>query len=171
VWLNRVDNIIKPRLDRKGIIHTVSYARRDMVMRSKYSGVMMTHGRADTEIAVEEFKGASSPAILVSPTMATGWDFPDDECRWQIIVKLPYPDTRGAIMKAMIEGDPSYVSYLVMQQLIQAAGRGVRSETDWCETFIIDNNITWFLRRNRKMALGWFLEAYSVERMLPRPPN
>ena len=171
VWLNRIDNIIRTRLDRKGVIHTVSYKRRDLILESsKFRDNMITHNRKDTEDTVREFKLADPPSILVSPSMATGWDFPDDECRWQIILKLPYPDTRGAIIKARSREDPKLIPYLVMQQLIQAAGRGVRSKEDWCETFIIDNNITWFIRQEEKLALGWFLEAFKVNRMIPEPP-
>jgi len=100
--------------------------------------------------------------------MATGWDFPDDECRWQIIIKLPYPDTRGNIVKTRAKEDKDFTAYLVMQQLIQAAGRGTRRATDWCETFIIDDNIQWFLGRNQHLSVEWFKGAYKVSRTVPR---
>lgn len=166
--MSKVDNIIRPRLGTKGIIHTVSYGRRDMVIeRSKYSDYMGTHQRRDTEEVVNRFKKSDPPFILVSPTMATGWDFPGDECRWQIIVKLPYPDTRGAIIKARSKMDKDLTAYMVMQQLIQAAGRGVRSADDWCETFILDNNIGWFLQRNQHLLVEWFAGAYQVRTTIP----
>ena len=66
--------------------------------------------------------------------------------------------------------DPELISYMVMQQLIQTAGRGVRSKEDWCETFILDNNVTWFIRQEKKLALEWFIEAFTINRMIPKPP-
>lgn len=170
IWTTKVDNIIRDRIGTKGIIHTVSYARRDMILeRSRYSEHMVTHQRKNTESVVRAFKNAKAPTILVSPSMATGWDFPDSECRWQIIVKLPYPDTRGAIIKARNKSDGDFAAYIVMQQLIQATGRGVRSAEDWCETFITDNNITWFLDRNQHLLVEWFKGAYRVNRTIPAP--
>lgn len=170
MWINRVDQIIKDRLDRKGIIHTISYARCKMLVeQSRYKEYMVTHDTASTEATVRSFKKSEAPCILVSPSMSTGWDFPDDECRWQIIVKLPYPDTRGDIMKARTKNDSDFSAYIVMQQLIQASGRGVRSKSDYCETFITDNNITWFINRYRGLSVDWFSEAYRVSRTIPKP--
>lgn len=168
-WLTRLDQIIRDRADRKGIVHTVSYARRNLVLEnSKFSSQMITHNRADTESVVRRFKRNQSPLILVSPSMATGWDFPDDECRWQVIIKLPYPDTRGNVMKTRSKLDPDYTSYLTMQQLIQACGRGVRSATDWCETFIIDDNIVWFIDRYQHLAVNWFMGAFGTSATVPK---
>jgi Rad3-related DNA helicase len=165
-----VDQIIAPRLGTKGIIHTVSYARRDMVLgRSKFAEHMMTHDRKDTEDTVKRFKREEAPCILVSPSMATGWDFPDAQCRWQIIIKLPYPDTRGPIMKERSKRDKDYSSYITMQQLIQATGRGVRNETDFCETFILDNNVSWFLTSFKHLSVKWFNDAFQTRNTLPLP--
>jgi Rad3-related DNA helicase len=131
---------------------------------------MITHDTAaTTEAVVKRFKEMDAPCILVSPSMATGWDFPGDECRWQIIVKLPYPDMRGNIMKSRSKKDPSFSAYLVMQQLIQAVGRGCRSQEDWCETFVTDDNVMWFLKRNKKLSVEWFLDAYKTCNAIPLP--
>jgi ATP-dependent DNA helicase DinG len=170
LWIGKIDNIIKPRLSTKGIIHTVSYARRDLVLeKSRYRDHMITHDRKDTESTVQNFKLSDPPLILVSPSMATGWDFPGDDCRWQILPKLPYPDTRGEIMKKRSKADPDYTAYIVMQLLIQAAGRGVRSEEDWCECFILDNNVQWFIEKNRHLNVNWFRGAYQQKAVIPKP--
>ena len=170
IWLSRLDSIIESMLGTKGIIHTVSYARRDLVLeRSKFATHMITHQRLNTESVVRSFKSSPAPAILVSPSMVTGWDFPGDECRWQVIVKMPYPDIRGEITKARSKRDKDFVNYKVAQQLIQTTGRGCRSEDDTCQTFIIDNNVTWFLEQNRHLLVEWFGGAYRVERSIPEP--
>ena len=172
IWLTKLDNLIRDRIGRKGIIHTVSYKRRDLVLeRSKYREYMITHNNTDTESVVRTFKTASAPCILVSPSMATGWDFPADELRWQIIVKLPFPDIQGTIVRARMKQDDDFAAYLAMQQLIQATGRGCRSEEDWCESLILDNNIEWFLKKYTHLSVEWFKGAYRVCRMLPKPLN
>lgn len=166
--LARVDQIIGERMGEKGIIHTISYKRRDMILaKSRYAHLMVTHNRRDTEAVVRAFKQSNPPNILVSPSMATGWDFPADELRWQIILKLPYPDIRGAITQERTRADPDYTAYLTMQQLIQACGRGVRSEDDWCDTFIIDNNIVWFLKNYKHLMVDWFGDAFVKMDRIP----
>src|SRR5258707_8109244 len=81
--------------------------------------------------------------VLVSPSVMTGWDFPDSQCRFQILAKLPFPDTRSKITQARQALDKDYGPYLMMQNLVQAVGRGMRSKTDWCETLIVDDNCAW----------------------------
>lgn len=170
VWLSRIDQIIKPRLDRKGIIHTVSYDRRDLVCsRSKYKDYMMTHKSKNTEFMVQKFKNADPPAIFVSPSVTTGYDFHGDTCEYQIIGKIPYPDTRAAIIKARIKADYDYGPYIAMQELVQATGRAVRSPTDRAESFIIDDNVLWFLNTYKYLAPNWFKDAFVSRHVIPAP--
>lgn len=171
-WLGRIDQIIRPRLDRKGLIHTVSYARKNEIINySEFRDHMLTHTTKTAINTVMSFKMADPPAILVSPSMTTGWDFPDDEARFQIIGKIAYPDTRNKIVKARCDEDKEYAGYVAMQQLIQACGRPVRHSEDWAETFIIDDNIGWFLKYNNKFAPDWFNGAFGTMKMLPKPPK
>lgn len=169
-WLKRIDQIVRRRLDRKGIIHTVSYDRRNMVMRnSKYAKYMYTHDRGSTEHEVKMFKRKDPPAYLVSPSITTGYDFPGETAEFQIIGKIAYPDSRNRITKARIKADPEYGSYIAMQQLVQACGRIIRSKDDIGETFIIDNNITWFLKKYASFAPKWFKDAYRYTETIPKP--
>ena len=170
-WIKTADRIIGARQDRKGIFHTVSYERRDFVMsHSNYAHLMMSHNRADTVKMVQRFKYAEPPKVLVSPSMSTGWDFPYNECEFQIIGKVPYPDTRNKITAARVKNDKDYAPYLAMQQLVQACGRGCRAEDDHCENFVIDDNIGWFLRSNRQFAPKWFMESVTSRLLPPQPP-
>lgn len=170
-WLDRIDQIVRSRGESKGIIHTVSYDRRNRIMsRSKNRERLVSHERRGAEDAVKNFKVDDRPRVLVSPSLAIGWDFPYDECRFQIISKLAYPDTRGALMRRRVEQDQEYTSYLAMQELIQACGRGVRAKDDWCENFVIDDNVLWFLKRYSIFAPKWFLDGFVSTRTIPRPP-
>jgi len=169
-WVDIIDRIIKYRLDRKGIIHTVSYDRRNLVTSlSRHAGIMMTHSTRDVTEKVREFKAAAPPKVLVSPSMSTGWDFPGSFCEYQIIGKIAYPDTRNKITKARCDADPEYAPYIAMQNLVQPCGRGVRSETDHCENFLIDDNSSWFIPRFSHFAPKWFIDAI-IERILPPAP-
>jgi ATP-dependent DNA helicase DinG len=170
IWGNKIDNIITGRPDRKGIIHTVSYARAKWLMeRTRHPGRLITHTRWNRAEKVAEFKAMSpeSGAVLVSPSMDTGYDFKDDECRWQVIAKLPFPDMRSAVQRARMEVDKEYRNYVTAQDLVQMSGRIVRSERDWGETFILDDNVTWFVRNAREYLPKWWRDAYQSVNIIP----
>ena len=171
LWCTRIDQIISGRLDRKGILHTVSYSRaRFFARNSKHKAILITHGSADTGAAIERVKKADAPAVLVSPATPTGYDFPDSECRFQIIGKIPFPPTQSKIMKARCKDDKELSMFLAMQELVQMVGRGVRSVDDWCENLLVDDS-TWFLHKWKRFSPSWFLDGYRSVTTIPTPPK
>lgn len=170
LWVARIDQIVRARQDRKGIIHTVSYKRRNFILEhSEFASQMITHDSNTARSCVEKFKAAAPGALLVSPSMTTGYDFPYSECEYQIILKVPFPDSRSPVMLARTAVDKEYPAYIAMQELVQAVGRGMRAEDDSCETFVVDDNISWFIRKYRHLAPNWFLQAFKRTETLPTP--
>jgi Rad3-related DNA helicase len=170
IWGNKIDNIVTGRPDRKGLIHTVSYARAKWLMeRLRNRGRLITHSKWDRAEVVRQFKAMppSSGAVLVSPSMDTGYDFAGDECRYQVIAKLPFPDLRSAVQRMRMEVDKEYRNYVTAQDLVQMSGRIVRSEDDWGETFIVDDQAEWFVKQAREFLPDWWRQAYRSERMVP----
>ncbi len=78
-------------------------------------------------------------------------------------------DTRSAIEGARNKDDKDYVAYEAMQTLVQACGRGMRSEDDRCECLVIDDNAKWFVPKNRHFAPKWFSEAWVWGSTIPKP--
>lgn len=165
-WVSRIDQIIRRRLDRKGIVFTVSYERAKLLLaRSKYKDIMITHSTKDVTYAVDTFKSSPPPLVLVSPAVTTGYDFPmQEQSQYIIIGKVPYPDTSDVVTKARHEDDKDWSSYIAMETLIQSSGRMTRSAQDKCEVIIVDNNIVWFMRRYGKFAPAWFKARYLGKR-------
>ncbi len=167
-WLSTIDQIIRSRSSKKGIVHTTSYALCKRVVNTSYfKEYMVSHDSTNTVNAVESFKRREPPSILVSPSMITGWDFPYDECRWQVIGKVAFPDGRSEVMRARHKIDPDYSCYLAMQALVQACGRGMRAPDDYCESFIIDDHFKWFIDKYKGMAQRWFLDSIKSIRTIP----
>lgn len=76
LWI-RLDQVAAKRQDRNGIVHTVSFARRDQVLASsRFASRMFVNERGEpaTEM-VEAFIAAYPGAILVSPSVGQGFDF------------------------------------------------------------------------------------------------
>lgn len=154
-WISRHDKIIKHRLDRRGIIHPVSYQRAlDIQAASKY-GKYMIVPRSSRELpaALHYYLTTKPPVILVSPAIMTGYNFPYEACEYQILSKVPFPDTRSAIMRARIKATDNYRDHLTMNAVNQAVGRPVRADDDRAETFIVDDHIRWYLRQAWDLGL------------------
>lgn len=170
LWMSNIDAIIRTRLDRKGIIHTVSYDRANYIVRnSEFADAMMVHETRTAQQVIRQFKQMDPPAILVSPSVTTGYDFPMEECAWQIIAKVPFPDARDKVLAARTERDKDYAAYLTMQTMVQAAGRGMRSSEDTCEVLVVDDNATWFLFKHKAFAPQWFLQSVKRVAVIPKP--
>jgi Rad3-related DNA helicase len=85
-----------------------------------------------------------------------------------VIAKLPFQDTRSAIVKARQEIDKDYGIHAMMQLVVQAVGRGMRSETDWCENLIVDDQWAWVWGKYKAFAPGWFWAAVKKSQTVPQ---
>jgi len=169
-WIGYIDTIIASRLGRKGIIHSVSFARaRDIALKSKYRQHMIVPEPGTTQRVVERFKSMPPPAILVSPSVTTGYDFPGTDAEYQIITKVPFPDSRSVLTQMRSTADPLYAPYLTVQTLVQSAGRLKRSMEDRCETFIIDSHWNWFYMKYRHLFPIWFRNLVRRVDAVPQP--
>lgn len=167
-----LDQIAAKRTDRNGIVHTISFARRDEVTsNSRFSANMIINqkGEAPSEI-IEQYKSTYPGAILVTPSVGTGYDFPMRECEWQFVCKIPFPDGRSKIIKARQDDDKEYGAYSAMQKLVQMFGRPMRGEEDQAENFIGDENLEWFLPRYGHLAPKSFHGFFKEVSVVPPPP-
>jgi Rad3-related DNA helicase len=119
---------------------------------------------------IELFRNSGPGTILVSPSVGTGYDFPQDDCRWQFMTKIPF-EPPSKIVKAREADDPEYRSYQAMQALVQAFGRDMRSKTDWSERFIGDDHLEWFLPRYGHLAPRSFHAFFRRVSVVPQPPR
>lgn len=178
LWV-RLDQVASARRDRKGIVHTISFARRDEVLRtSRWANSMLINEKGDAPTPlIDEFKAAPDGAILVSPSVGQGHDFPGPACEWQFVTKVPFPPP-SAILKARTADDPEYPYYLAMLKLVQIVGRACRfgnkrrprDPHDQCENIIADDHIEWFLNRYGHLAPKSFHVFFQRVTRLPQPP-
>lgn len=127
--------------DAKGMIQTGSYAFAKELFNDAPPGVkermLVYNGSREKNIMVENHK-YSKNTILVGPTLNTGVDLPGDDCRFIIILKVPYPSMIDPLVKEKIRLFPLWYNSSTSNEIIQGIGRGVRYNGDWCVTYILD---------------------------------
>ena len=110
---------------------------------------------------LEAFKKSKKPLVMLSPSFDRGVDLPGDQCRFIIVCKMPYLNLGDKQVAARLKapgGDQWYV-FKAIQTLMQMSGRGVRSETDHCDTYILDAQFNGLLARTRQYVPKWWMDA------------
>ena len=136
-----IEDILANHENEKGIIHTVSSECMSFIMSNVKSNRLIAHNTKNRSEVLEEFKKSDEALVLVSPSMDEGVDLPGDECRFQIVYKIPYPDLGSKQVKSRIALDSEWYDYKTSLRLVQTHGRGMRFEDDYCKTYFIDNRL------------------------------
>lgn len=172
-WHEAIDEIIGARLDRNGLIHTVSYERAVTIwQRSRYQDRMLLHEKKQgIEDVVRQWREMPRGTVLLSPALTEGVNLAYQDCEYAIVAKIPFPDFTAPLMRARAEKDDSYTSYLAMQALVQAVGRHVRAVDDQGETFILDSALQWLRVRYWDFAPHWFHTAVKTLKKDARCPK
>lgn len=127
--------------DQKGMIQTGSYefAKRlynDAPEEIKYR--MLLYNGSREKFTTVKLHQMSENTILVGPTLNTGIDLPGDNCRFIIILKVPYPTLMDKLTNERNKLYPKWYMSHTSNEIIQGIGRGVRFNGDWCVTYILD---------------------------------
>lgn len=174
--INRVDEIINGRLDRKGLIHSRSYEWKDRILNySKVNNmndsIFQSHKPFNLNQQLEYFYQSPPPKVFISPSIYQGYDFKDSLARYQIIVKMPYLNkNESEIISRRCKEDRMYEVYYIINYLTQAYGRPVRGVLDWAETFMLDAMWIDFVRLYGVLFQKWFRQAWQVKDKIPSPP-
>ena len=168
-----VDKVLSDHPNEKGLIHTANYdLARFLVAESKYKDRLVTHSTKDRADVLDYFKSSSQPLVLVSPSFTTGVDLPYDLCRFNIIMKLPFPNKADSQVERRMKLGPDGLPNIKGQKwymwttacsLVQSTGRGMRSADDRCTNYILDANFTWFRNAVNQMLPTWWKEALREE--------
>jgi len=161
-----VNLILSRHRDQKGIIHTTSYSQLqyikdhiNKVSKENASRLIETGSSLDRSEILERHYSSKKPTVLISPSLHLGVDLKDDFSRFQIIVKVPYPDLTDKKISKMKERDPKWYTWNTVLRLVQAYGRSVRSKDDYATTYILDSSISYLLKSAQEIVPDWFTEA------------
>jgi hypothetical protein len=159
---------LKPKFDhvnQKGIIHTYNNKITEMVMQALQAAglgnraIPLKGGGKSREIALDTFRRAKQPLILVSPSAMLGLSLNDDLGRWQAIVKVPYAFLGDPSIVHRKDNINGWYEWQTAKDLIQTFGRIVRSETDWGQTYVLDDAFSRFYAQNWHLFPTYIQEA------------
>lgn len=168
---NAINSVLTRHAGERVLVHTVSYDLARTVaesIRSSGRRVYTYSSAADRHGALSDFCSEWGQAsVLVAPSMDRGVDLPEDLCRAIIIAKVPYPNLGDRQVNARLHspGGQTWYTVQTIRTIVQMCGRGVRSETDQCTTYLLDSQFSNGLwSRGRSMFPSWFREALVWKR-------
>jgi Rad3-related DNA helicase len=147
----------------KGLVHAHSYALSNALyaaLSAEFPGrCLYPRNAAERDALFAQHVETDDPTILISPSMAEGFDFKDDLARWQIIAKCAWPSLSDKRTAVMLERDPEWYRCEAFKSFLQACGRVCRSATDHGVTYVLDKDVERLLNDVDYMVPKWFSES------------
>jgi Rad3-related DNA helicase len=161
-----IDRILEKNQAVKGIIHTANYEFSRWINSSLSNDRLIFHDSATREKSLEHHLSSELETVLVSPSMINGVDLKDELSRFQVILKVPFPNLVSTKIKKRLESKPEWYNWKTLVDLLQAYGRSIRNDDDWAETYILDECFDQVL--NNKTVPKYFLDALKIKKLAKR---
>jgi Rad3-related DNA helicase len=157
-WIKK---ILAKYKDKKGIIHTTNYEITEWIKDNIFDERLLFHDTENRNDILEKHLTSLEPTILVSPSMMSGIDLKDNLARFQILLKIPYPNIAANKIKARQKSNPDWYNLKTSMDLLQMYGRTTRTDTDFSDTFILDSNFSDILKYNKYLP-KYFIDAVKI---------
>jgi Rad3-related DNA helicase len=145
----------------KGLIHThtntITYFLKSQMHGERF---LFREPGINNEKLLDKHYNTDEPTVLISPSMSHGVDLKDDLARFQIIVKAPFLPMKEKRIESIMKLDKHWYINKMLSALIQACGRGVRSPSDHCTTYILDGTIIEKVIENKDKLPKYFLDRF-----------
>ncbi len=162
-----IDKILDKHSRDKGIIHTTSYKQSNFIKNhlssTNRARIIETGYQLDRVKLLSDHRQRTDASVLMSPSLHTGLDLKDELSRFQVMVKVPYPDMGDRWIKAKMEKSQEWYNWQTALKLVQAYGRSIRSKTDYAKTYILDSQFAYFVSMNRNILPKWFTDAIRYQ--------
>lgn len=158
--VDRIDLLSRRHDGEKGLIHTASYDLAERLYESfQHNAVLHERDAPKADDWFIQQWQTTDQQLFFSPAVMDGIDLEGDMCRWQALLKVPYPFLGDSRVEYMVDEQNDWDWYYeqAVRRLIQSVGRGVRSNEDYCDYYVLDES---FLDVMESAAVpDWFQEA------------
>lgn len=131
-----------------------------------FGSSLITHGREDRTVKLEEFKRraqAQESVVMLASGLEEGIDLKEDLARWQVLTKVPFMSLGEVAVKHRCETDPEWYAWEAAKLVQQAAGRVCRGPEDFGATYVLDSNFNRQMSRFPHLFFKWFKDAVATD--------
>ena len=163
--VREIDKICKIHKNERGIIHTTSYEILNHLMENAKSiKRFVAYKTTDEKIKIlQNWNSYPKNAVLIGPSLTQGVDMADDFSRFNVIVKIPFPNVSSALWRKRFQKRRNIYYAEAAIVLEQAAGRATRHADDHSITYILDERADKFIKNKstRKYFSDEFLKRIN----------
>lgn len=170
ILVDQVAEIVADHPFARILVHTVSYELTRHLYTYLADRRIMTYWSAqERDRALARFLEQPN-AVLLAPSFERGIDLPGEECEVIIIAKVPYPYLGDKMVKARMysKGGQKWYAVQTIRAIAQMTGRGMRGRSDWCDTYILDQQFNKLFREHKRLFPNWWKEALVISRNHPK---
>lgn len=160
-YIPYIKKLLDKYRNKKGIIHTNSFELAKWIQDKIKDPRLVFHDSSNKDEVLKMHKDSNDPTVIVSPSMDTGVSFDNDDARFQIIAKVPYPSLASQKNKLRQKNNPDWYSWKTCAGIIQMTGRPVRSHLDYADTIIIDGSFGDVMKHSSQFLPDWIQEAIT----------
>lgn len=158
-----INKILEKNVANKGIIHSGNYEFSRWIQNSIKNSRLIVHESKTREESLSLHIRSENETVIVSPSMINGIDLKDELSRFQVILKVPFPNLVSKKVKKRLETMPNWYNWKTLVDVLQAYGRSIRNDQDWAETYILDECFDQVL--NNQSLPQYFKEALKIKKL------
>lgn len=147
--IEKTIDLLEEHNNHRGIIHTGSYELGERVWsklpREIRKRVLTYRGSEEKDKIIKRLK-KNPNTVLMGPSLLDGLNLPDDDSRFQIFLKVPYPHLGDRYVKAKLEDSQKWYNWKTAISVLQGVGRSIRTPEDWAVTYLLDGNFADLLK-------------------------
>jgi len=163
LMLKQIEEIVNIHDGQKGIIHTHNFQIANFIVENGSAELrarLIYQKNFESKDIMLQAHEDSDDGIIIAPAMHEGLDLKDELSRFQILCKMPYPNFKeDPQLEARMKLSQGYYDWLVCLKLIQSYGRSIRSDKDYANTYILDEDFSRLYSKAGHLLPGWFKEA------------
>ena len=143
-----IDKICRTHKNERGIIHTTSYEILNYLKtNAKSTKRFVAYTTTSEKINIlQNWNTYPKNSILIGPSLTQGVDMTDDCARFNVIVKIPFPNVSSALWRKRFQKKRNVYYAEAAIVLEQAAGRASRHANDTSITYILDERADKFIK-------------------------
>jgi len=166
--VREIKEILEQFKGESGIIHSGNFAiskwlveelRKDSIPHLIFEHNPNDLKKVDRNAQIKEFTASENPSILISPSITEGLDLKDAKSRFCVFVKVPFPNLADQWINRRMKLSDSWYKRKTFTNIVQGAGRVVRSREDWGVSFILDESFGYLYNTFQYKVPKWWKEA------------
>ena len=158
--VSTIDSILEEHKDDRGCIHTTTNEIARIIKNScKSPKRIYTYSSTAEKIELlNSLESLPNDAVLVGPSLYTGIDLPDDYGRFNVVMKLSFPNMGNRLWEKRYTSHRNIYYGETAAVLEQSAGRTTRHATDHSVTYILDSRARSFINGSKRFFSNTFIE-------------